>query len=343
MSSAAEALTARAVIFGCEGPSLSSWEHGFFRETDPFGFILFSRNCVSPEQVRALVRDLRAAVNRPHAPVLIDQEGGRVSRLKPPHWRAAPAAGVFGDLARSDPDKAKEAAWLNARLLASELAELGISVDCAPVLDLCHAGAHEVIGDRAYSADPWVVEELGRATREGLLAGGVLPVIKHVPGHGRALADSHAELPVVETAREILETSDFLPFRRLADSPWAMTAHVVYTAIDPDRPATTSATVIAEVIRGFIGFDGVLISDDISMEALDGAVSGRAAAALAAGCDLVLHCNGRTEEMQAIAARIEALSAEAKRRIAAAKCERTPNPIDHAEVSAQLERLMTAA
>ena len=301
----------KAVIFGCAGTSLTEAERILFTECNPLGFILFARNVATPEQVRSLVADLRACVRRPDAPVLIDQEGGRVARLKPPHWRAAPPAGAIGAIADRDLEMAREAAWLNARLIGEELRALGINVDCAPVADVPVLGAHDVIGDRAYSKDPDRVGGLARATALGFLDAGILPVIKHMPGHGRACADSHAELPVVETPRADLAETDFKPFRALADMPWAMTAHVLYTDIDPARPATTSPIVIRDIIRDEIGFAGFLVSDDLSMSALKGPVAARAQAALAAGCDAGLHCNGNLEEMQQIAAVAPPLSAAA--------------------------------
>jgi beta-N-acetylhexosaminidase len=312
----------RAVIFGFSGPELNDDERRLFAETGPLGFILFSRNCVSPEQVRALVLDLRETVGRADAPVLIDQEGGRVARLGPPHWRAAPAAARFAEIADVEHSRAVEAARLNARLLAAELADLGIDVDCAPVLDVPQPGAHRIIGDRAYGDVPERVALLGRATCEGLLAGGVLPVIKHIPGHGRATADSHADLPVVDAPREELERVDFAPFRALNAMPWAMTAHVVYTALDPAAPATTSSVVIEDVIRGSIGFDGVLVSDDLCMNALEGPPESRARAALAAGCDIALHCNGVLAEMKAVAAACRPLTPTAQDRLSRARSMR---------------------
>ena len=307
-------MTAAAVVFGCAGTELSDWEQGFFAETDPLGFILFARNCVSPGQVRRLVERLRGAVGRAEAPVLIDQEGGRVARLKPPAWRAAPPAARFGALALQDLGRACEAARLNARLLALELRTLGIDVNCLPLLDLRLLEGHASIGDRAFGDDPELVAALGRAVCEGLLAAGVLPVIKHLPGQGRATVDSHAALPRVATPRAELEASDFLPFKRLSDAPWGMTGHVVYEAIDPERPATTSPVVIAEVIRGQIGFEGLLLSDDLSMAALSGGLEARARAALDAGCDVALHCNGRSEEMKQVARALQPLSASAQTR-----------------------------
>lgn len=246
--------------------------------------------------------------------ILIDQEGGRVARLKPPHFRAAPPARVFGKLAAVDKERAREAARLNARLIAAELGTLGINVDCLPVLDVPTSDGHDIIGDRAYGTDPGLIAELGRATAEGLLAGGVLPVAKHIPGHGRAISDSHLSLPVVDTPEAELSRIDFAPFRALKDLPLAMTAHVVYSAIDSNAPATTSATVIEKIIRGDIGFDGLLMSDDVSMEALDGPVGGRAGAALNAGCDVVLHCNGDMGEMIDIAENLSPLTKDAERR-----------------------------
>jgi beta-N-acetylhexosaminidase len=306
----------RAVIFGLSGPSLRERERAFFRAADPLGFILFARNCVAPAQLRDLIRALKECVRREDAPILIDQEGGPVQRLKPPDWRTAPAGSRFAALAARDEDDAIEAAWLNARLLAHELAALGIGVNCTPVLDVPVAGADRVIGDRAYGTTPEQVALLGRAVCAGLLAGGVLPVIKHIPGHGRARVDSHVRLPLVEDGRESLERSDFAPFRALNAMPWAMTAHVVYAAIDADAPATTSPRVVAEIIRGWIGFDGLLISDDLCMGALSGPAGERAAAALAAGLDVVLHCNGDLDEMEAVAAVCPRLSEEAVRRLA---------------------------
>ncbi|MCH8997567.1 MAG: beta-N-acetylhexosaminidase [Proteobacteria bacterium] len=334
-------MTPNAVIFGCEGPVLNDWERDFFSDHNPLGFILFARNCEDPEQVRALVAALRATIGRAEAPVLIDQEGGRVARLKPPHWRAPPAPGRFGLIAGRDRERAHEAVRLNARLIAADLMDLGITVDCAPALDLPTPGADAVIGDRAFGADAEIIADLGRAFCEGLLAGGVLPVIKHMPGHGRARVDSHLEMPVVEAPRAELEMSDFRPFTALADAPWAMTGHVVYAAIDPDNPATTSRTVIGEVIRGLIGFDGVLVTDDLSMGALAGNFADRAAAALEAGCDLVLHCNGEPDEMTEVARGVTSLSAEAERRLAAAAARpAAPETVDRAVFTARLERLL---
>ena len=334
----------RAVIFGCAGPRLSPSEASFFRETDPLGFILFARNCIDPEQIRALVDSLRAAVGRADAPVLIDQEGGRVMRLRPPHWPDRPAAARFAALAERDKDAAARAAKLNARLIANDLHALGITVDCAPVLDVRRPETHDVIGDRAYGENPGQVAALGRAVAEGLLEGGVLPVVKHVPGHGRARADSHLELPAVETPRTELEVSDFAPFRELADMPWAMTAHVLYTALDAKHPATTSPGIVAEVIRGWIGFDGVLLSDDLSMKALGGSFVERTHLSLGAGCDVALHCNGDPGEMKQIATACTALTPAARRRIAAGEARRgRPAAFDTREAAAALDALLANA
>jgi beta-N-acetylhexosaminidase len=302
-----------AVILGVAGERLTPDEGRFFAEADPLGFVLFRRNCASREQVRALTDALREAVGRADAPVLIDQEGGRVARLRPPEWRAYPAAAEIAAL----PDAAAfEAARLAARLIAEDLAELGITVDAAPVLDLPTQGADPVIGDRAWGTDPARVAALGRKVCEGLLEGGVLPIIKHIPGHGRARVDSHTALPRVEDARAALAQADFVPFRALADMPWAMTAHIVYTAIDDGAPATLSRAVIDGVIRGEIGFDGVLVSDDVSMGALAGGFAERTRRALDAGVDLVLHCNGDRREMEEVAAAARPLTPQAQSRIA---------------------------
>jgi beta-N-acetylhexosaminidase len=301
-------------IYGCAGLALSAAERDFFRQVRPWGFILFARNIESPAQVKALVGELRATVDDASAPILIDQEGGRVARLKPPHWRERPAAARFGALHETNPEAAREATYLNARLIAHDLASLGINVDCLPVLDVPAPGAHDIIGDRAFAADPATIITLGRAQIEGLLDGGVLPIMKHIPGHGRAGSDSHLALPRVAAALEQLSASDFVTFRSLDQCPIAMTAHVVYESIDPQRPATTSPKVIRDVIRGEIGFDGLLMSDDLSMKALDGPLSVRAKAALFAGCDLVLHCNGDMDEMRDVASEVTELDGQALRR-----------------------------
>ena len=319
----------KPVVFGCAGPVLGDGERRLFERHDPLGLIVFSRNVDTPERLAALVRAFRETVGRADAPVLIDQEGGRVARLGPPHWRRPPPARRFGEEACADRRAAAEAAALNGRRIAADLVPLGIDVNCAPVLDLPAPGAHAVIGDRAFGGGAAATAALGRAACGGLLAGGVLPVLKHIPGHGRAGADSHAALPVVDAAREALEAHDFEPFRSLCDMPMAMTAHVVYTAIDAARPATVSRRVIDEAIRGSIGYDGVLISDDICMAALSGAADERATAALEAGCDVVLHCSGDAAEMGAVAAALGPMPDAACERLARAAARRgPPRPFD---------------
>ncbi|TCT03280.1 beta-N-acetylhexosaminidase [Aquabacter spiritensis] len=307
----------RAFITGLAGPELLDQERAFLKEAAPWGLILFARNVQTPQQVKALVEEARAVLGW-RAPVLIDQEGGRVQRLRPPHWREYPPAEVFGRLYGEDPAGALAATRLNSRLIAADLAELGIDVDCLPVADLRLPEGHGIIGNRAYGDTPDVVAALARAAAEGLLEGGVLPVLKHIPGHGRAPVDSHERLPRVEAPRDVLERTDFAAFRPLADLPLAMTAHVVYAAIDPDHPATTSRIVMDEVVRGFIGFSGLVMSDDLSMGALAGTVAERAAAALAAGCDMLLHCNGRMDEMIPVAAEAPLLDGRAATRAASA-------------------------
>jgi beta-N-acetylhexosaminidase len=330
------------VVFGLSGSRLTEEERRLFADCNPLGFILFSRNCVDAEQVRTLVASLRETVGRADAPVLIDQEGGRVQRLRPPRWRAAPAAAVFGSCAAEDEAAAVEAAWLNARLMAAELLDLGVTIDCAPVLDVPQPDADPIIGDRAFCSRGDVVALLGHAVCQGFLAGGVLPVIKHIPGHGRAKVDSHAALPVVDATLDALRRVDFAPFAALAGMPWAMTAHVVYAAIDASAPATTSARVIEHIIRGEIGFDGVLISDDLGMQALSGGPGERAAAALAAGCDLVLHCSGALDEMAAVAAVCPPVGGSAADRLARAEAMRqTPAaPVEPAEAALRLDTLL---
>ncbi len=304
-----------AVIFGCAGLTLTDEEKEFFKRVDPLGFILFARNISNPEQLKKLVFSLRETVGRKDAPVLIDQEGGRVCRLKPPHWPKYPPARTFGDRYRENENDGVQGAYENARLIGRDLRELGIDVDCAPDLDVPAEGSIDtIIGDRTFSLKPDLNGLLGKVVCDGLLAEGVVPVIKHIPGHGRAVVDSHLELPTVMTDFETLKRTDFVPFGELADAPWAMTAHVLYTAIDPDRPASLSKTVIQDVIRGEIGFKGFLICDDLSMKALSGSFSDLTVQALEAGCDAVLHCNGNMDEMKRIASAVKPLSDEAMKR-----------------------------
>ena len=297
-----------AAIFGVSGQTLTSEERAFFRDVQPLGFILFARNVADPDQVRRLVNDLRASVEHAEAPVLIDQEGGRVQRLRPPHWRAAAPAAKFGALAAQRASDGRKAVFLNHQLIGADLAALGLDVDCAPLIDVHQPGAHDVIGDRAFSGDPEQVAILGRAAADGLMSAGITPIIKHIPGHGRSMVDSHHDLPRVTTSHEELARIDFVPFKRLADLPWGMTAHIVYEAIDPELPATLSPKVIAEIIRGEIGFDGLLLSDDLSMKALRGSLTELAQRSVAAGCDIALHCNGKMEEMVQVAAGAPPLS-----------------------------------
>ncbi|MCH9808909.1 MAG: beta-N-acetylhexosaminidase [Alphaproteobacteria bacterium] len=307
-----------AFITGLAGCDLTPGEQSFLAETRPAGIILFARNCQSHAQIRKLVSDATAAIGASEILVLIDQEGGRVQRLRPPLGRLLPPAGAFGKLFEHDRDAAVRAAGLVFRLLASDLRELGINMDCAPVLDVPVKGAHGIIGDRAYGGSVDKIAMLGRAVAEGLMAGGVVPVVKHIPGHGRAMCDSHFDLPVVNADLEQLRRSDFAPFRELSDMPSAMTAHVVYPAIDPELPITTSRIGIQDVVRGEIGFDGLLMSDDLSMKALSGPMLSRAEAAIGAGCDVALHCNGDLAEMRAVAAGVPSLQGEALRRFEAA-------------------------
>jgi len=320
---------AKALITDVAGLSITPEERAFLRDADPWGFILFKRNVGTPGQVRALVDAMRETVGRADAPVLIDQEGGRVQRLGPPHWPSYPPGAHYGDLFDRDPEEGLAAARLGARLIASDLAALGITVDCLPIADVPLDDADPVIGNRAYGTKASTVAAIGTAVAQGLMAGGVLPVLKHLPGHGRATADSHHRLPVVSTDRKTLESTDFAAFQPLAKLPLGMTAHVVFSAIDPVAPATTSVTMVREVIRGFIGFDGLLMSDDLSMNALSGTLAERARATLVAGCDVVLHCNGTLEQRREVADACPPLAGEGKRRADAALAGRgAPEPFD---------------
>jgi beta-N-acetylhexosaminidase len=337
-------MSTRAFITGVSGPELSAAERDFIRAECPWGFILFKRNIETPAQVTRLINELREEIGRPDAPVLIDQEGGRVQRLGPPNWPIYPAGAVFGRLYDIDPAAGLAAARFSARLIAADLDEVGVSVDCLPLADVPVSGANAVIGERAYGTEPAKVAAIARAVTEGLEEGGVLPVLKHIPGHGRATADTHFSLPVVDTSREELEQSDFAPFRALADLPMAMTAHVVFSALDPAQPATTSATIIDEVIRGLIGFQGLLMSDDVSMNALAGSISDRTRALLAAGCDMVLHCNGKLEEMHEVARVTPELSGKALARAGRALLSRkAPQPFDRVKARAELDALVDRA
>ena len=337
-------MSTRAFITGVSGTELTAIEREFIRDQHPWGFILFKRNVATPTQVAALVAELRAAAGSTEAPVLIDQEGGRVQRLGPPHWPVYPPGAVFSTLYDTDSALGLTAARLSARLIAADLSDLGISVDCLPLADVPVPGADAVIGNRAYGIEPGKVAAIARAVTEGLEQGGVLPVLKHIPGHGRATADTHFKLPTVDTPRGELEQSDFAAFKPLADLPMAMTAHVVFSAVDPAHPATTSATMIADVIRGAIGFQGLLMSDDVSMNALSGNIAERTRAIFAAGCDMALHCNGDIEEMRAVAGQTPLLSGRALERANAALAARkAPQPLDRAAARTELDALIAQA
>lgn len=307
-----------ALITGLAGERLAAEEAQFLRSARPLGIILFSRNCGDADQIRALVHEARAAIGAEDVLVLIDQEGGRVQRLRPPLGRTLPPAAAYAQLHDTDPEVALVAAAATARLVADDLTRLGINTNCAPVLDIPVPGAHDIIGDRAYGAAAETVVALGSAVADGLMAGGVLPVMKHIPGHGRANKDSHLDLPVVDTPRGRLEETDFVPFQRLADLPAAMTAHVVFSDIDPDRPASTSRAVVGEIIRGWIGFDGLLMSDDLGMKALKGGMRSRAEAVISAGSDVALHCSGDLAEMEDAAEGVPELQGRALARAQAA-------------------------
>jgi beta-N-acetylhexosaminidase len=334
---------ARAFITGVSGTVLAAEERSFLRETEPWGLIIFQRNVETPDQLRALVAGFREAVGRADAPVLVDQEGGRVQRLGPPHWPKYPPGADYGRLWDVDRAGALEAARLGGRLIAADLLPLGIDVDCLPLADVPSADANPVIGDRAYGGSADKVSAIAAAIAEGLMEGGVLPVLKHLPGHGRATSDSHFCLPTVMADRASLEAVDFAAFRPLARLPLGMTAHVVFSAFDPIAPATMSSTMVQGVIRGSIGFEGVLMTDDISMGALSGSVGERAAAALGAGCDIVLHCNGRIEEMRAVAAAVPPLAGPSDMRAALAlAARRIPGEVDP-RARARFAALLAAA
>lgn len=325
-----------SAILGCLGKKLTADEKSLFRDIQPYGYILFARNCDSPEQIRELIAELYALTDRHRLPILIDQEGGRVARLKPPHWPAFPSAQklthVKGDSHR--------AVYLNARLIAQELAALGITVNCAPLADIPVPGAHDIIGDRAYGDNADAVIAHARAMANGLLDGGIVPVLKHIPGHGRANADSHLELPVVDTPLAELQVTDFVPFSALNDLPMGMTAHVKYTAIDDKHLATVSPRVIA-MIRDEIGFDGLLMSDDLSMKAMEGDFTQRTRDTLAAGCDVVLHCNGDMAEMLAIAKGLQPLAGKSlERAVRAMQIPLTEAVFDAKEARLELEQML---
>ena len=329
-----------AAIFGCAGPALDAREAAFFRDTDPLGFILFARNVEDPGQLLRLTSDLRAAVGR-DAPVLIDQEGGRVQRLRAPHWREW--LPPLTQVARTPLDQRARGVWLRYRLIAAELRAAGIDANCAPTADIASRHTHKFLRNRCFGETVDTVVLAARAAADGLLAGGVLPVVKHMPGHGRARVDSHLNLPRVQAEAEDLFDTDFAPFEALADLPMAMTAHIVFTAFDPDRPATTSPRMV-ELIRTEIGFDGFLMTDDVSMQALQGDVASRTTASLAAGCDAVLHCNGKAEEMRTVATAAGFLCPQARIRAEAALALRkAPEPLREEALVAELEALLSGA
>jgi beta-N-acetylhexosaminidase len=314
----------RAFISGLGGTTLSAAERSFLQASQPWGVILFSRNIENPVQLSRLTQSVREAVGR-DAPVLVDQEGGRIQRLGPPHWPIYPPGAAYGEVYDRDPAKGSRAAYLGAHLMAADLAAVGIDVDCLPIADVPVAGANSVIGDRAYGDTAEKVATIARCVADGLAECGVLPVLKHIPGHGRATIDSHGDLPIVETDRSALQATDFAAFRPLADLPLGMTAHVLYRAIDPLAPATTSATVVRDVIRDWLGFSGLLMSDDISMGALSGSLTERSRAAIAAGCDVVLHCSGKLDEMETVASAAPVLEGEAALRAESALARRRPS------------------
>lgn len=324
-----------ATIFGPEGHVVTDWEKSFFRDSDPWGFILFARNVDTPDQLRQLTSDLRDTVGR-DAPILIDQEGGRVQRMRAPHWREyLPALDQMAGA--RDPMRAQ---WLRNRLIAAELRDTGIDVNCAPLADLVEENTHPVLRNRLYGGDVETVVAAARACAEAYRAGGVLPVLKHIPGYGRASVDSHLDLPTVDVPRNELETRDFAPFKALNDIAMGMTAHIVFSDIDPDAPATTSPAMM-QVIRDDIGFDGLIMTDDLSMEALSGTIGQRAAASIAAGCDIALHCNGNSDEMMAVAAAVGDMTSAATTRADRALAQRdTPDQIDISALTEELEALL---
>jgi len=334
----------KAMILGSSGPTLTADEIALYRDERPWGFILFARNCIEPQQITDLVAAMRDSIGRPDAPVLIDQEGGRVQRIRPPMLEKYPSAAVLGELYGQDREKGLRASWLMSRLHAFDLMKFGINVDCLPVLDVPVEGASNVIGDRAYGFDPKIVSEMGKAAAEGLKAGGMLPIMKHMPGHGRGMADSHHELPVVTASRAELEAHDFVPFVAMNDELMAMSAHIVFTAIDPNDPATISRKVIDEIIRGHIGFDGLLVSDDTSMNALKGTIGERAARIVGGGCDIVLHCNGVMDEMKAVVKEAIPLAGDALRRTKAVEAAfGAGDGADEAAIRAEFHGLLAAS
>jgi beta-N-acetylhexosaminidase len=334
-------MTAKNFITGLSGPVLTGEERELVAREKPCGLILFDRNIEDREQLRRLIGEYCEAVGEERQLVLIDQEGGRIQRMRPPVWRAWPAAARYGELWEKERETALEAARLVFRLMMEELREVGFNVDCAPVLDIPRPGAHEVIGDRAFGTDLKAIIELGRAVAEGCMEGGVLPVIKHLPGHGRANADSHEQLPVIDASRNELERSDFIPFRALRDMPLAMTGHLLLRRIDPNNHVSVSPLIISEIIRGHIGFDGLLMSDDIHMEAMAGGMGERASEVLAAGCDVALYCKGEIGQMREVAQNAGELTGRSLARFNAAfeRIRQPPRPFDRERAEALLARL----
>lgn len=331
----------KPVIFGCAGPALSDAERAFFAAQQPAGFILFARNIQSPQQVKTLTTDLRLCVDRSNLLIAVDQEGGRVQRMRPPHWRKYPPMALFGQAAEVNYDIAARALAANCLLLADDLRRVGINVDCLPLLDVPKEGADNVIGDRALAKTPELVGKLGRVVIENLMQAGILPVIKHLPGHGRATVDSHKLLPRVDAHLEELARTDFVPFKALSDCPLGMTAHIVYDAIDKAQPATLSSRVISDIIRSLIGFHGLLMTDDLSMQALTGTMGERTVASLEAGCDLILHCNGDMVEMQQIAKMLPSARETLERAITSmVNAVGQKTPIDRTLVEADYQALM---
>jgi beta-N-acetylhexosaminidase len=334
----------KAMILGCNGLTLTPDEIALYKAERPWGFILFGRNIGEAQQISDLVASMRDAVGRPDAPVLIDQEGGRVQRIRPPILQSYPSAQVLGEIYLVNREKGLRAAWLMSRLHAFDLTRFGISVDCLPVLDVPVEGASNVIGNRAYGFDPQMVAAMGQAAADGLKAGGMLPVMKHMPGHGRGMADSHHELPIVHVPLNELDAHDFIPFRALKDELMGMSAHLVFEAVDAERPATTSRKVIDEIIRGRIGFDGLLISDDSSMNALKGTLGQRAANIVAGGCDIVLHCNGVMSEMLEVVAEVPVLAGRSLERARAVEAGfPAADHSDEAELRAEFNAMWAVA
>lgn len=331
-----------AAIFDCEGPTLSADEIAFFKDVNPYGYILFARHCTSPEAVKRLTGELKSLSGRDRLPILIDQEGGRVARLKPPHWPKYPPASVFANMALENRDNAHRACYLNARLIAHDLFQLGITVDCAPLADLPIEGAHDIISDRAFGTDPDRVIYLARAMAMGLMDGGIVPVLKHIPGHGRALVDSHDEVPVVKTSLEELRKTDFVPFKALSNLPMAMTAHVIYSDIDPENMATLSKKTI-DLIRTELNFTNLIMSDALDMKSMASiSLADRARQTLAAGCDIALHCNSRFNEKKQLAEGVHALTGKSLERAEKAMASvKPPKTYDHKEARRELDDLLS--